>query len=121
MTYIRSVLVGVALIATQSVFAADDVTAVYKITAPDGDITQTIRYTDKQHVRVDMVSVNDKATTMMKLGDKVYLITGKWVQDMGQLVEMLATMGKRNKPSRAKTAPIKSEEDRKSTRMNYIT
>src|SRR3546814_13596904 len=57
-----------------------------------------------------MVSVNDKATTMIKLGDKVYLITGKVVQDMGQLVEMMAIMGKRNKTSRAESAPIKYED-----------
>src|SRR3546814_19213889 len=47
---------------------------------------------------------------MIKLGDKVYLITGKVVQDMGQLVEMMAIMGKRNKTSRSESAPIKYED-----------
>src|SRR3546814_14899519 len=47
---------------------------------------------------------------MIKLGDKVYLITGKVVQDMGQLVEMMAIMGKRNKTSRAESAPITYED-----------
>jgi len=85
-------LVGMALMGAQSAFA--DVTAVYKMTSRDGSGTQTIRYVDKQHVRMDMEGVVDSGMYMLKLGDKVYTITDKVVQDMSQLSQLMAAMGR---------------------------
>ncbi len=103
--YSISVLAAMALTGVQD--ASADVTAVYKMTSQDGDGTQSIRYADKQHVRMDMVSVRSHETTMLKLGDKVYMINGKTVQDMDQLAGMMAMMGKGSKTSHKKQAAIK--------------
>jgi len=94
--YSIAVLAGMALIGAQGAFA--DVTAVYKMTSPDGHAMQTIRYVDKQHVRIDMKSGANNMS-MLKLGDKVYSITGKVVQDMSQLADMMAAMGRGGKGS----------------------
>jgi len=72
----------------------------------DGNGTQTIKYRDKQHVRVDMNNGINKIS-MLKLGNKVYAITGKVVQDMSQLTALMASMGKGNKRSHKKPSPIK--------------
>jgi len=102
-------LAGMALMGASGAFA--DVTAVYKITAPDGSATQTIRYIDKQHVRVDMkVGSANREMSMMKLGDMVYSITGKVVQDMGQLAQIMAAMGRGKKSSHTAHTPIKYED-----------
>ncbi|VAW77641.1 hypothetical protein MNBD_GAMMA14-467 [hydrothermal vent metagenome] len=84
-------LAGVALTGTPGAFA--DVTVVYKMSSPDGSGMQTIFYTDEQHVRLDMTGAANNKTTMMKLGNKVYAITGEVVQDMSQLAKMMASMG----------------------------
>jgi len=94
--YSITVLAGMGLMGTPGAFA--DVTAVYKMTSPDGNAMQTIRYVDKQHVRVDMKSGANNMS-MLKLGDKVYSITGKVVQDMSQLADMMAAMGRGGKGS----------------------
>ncbi|MFQ5344955.1 MAG: hypothetical protein ACE5DZ_03230 [Mariprofundus sp.] len=78
-----------------------DVTAIYKMTSPDGSGVQTIRYQDKQHIRVDM-NTGANNMNMLKLGDKVYSITGKVVQDMSQLADMMAAMGRGGKGSKVK-------------------
>ena len=84
---------AIAMAGAQAAFA--DVTVVYKMTSPKGSATQTIRYVDKQHVRLDMQNDSvSRKMTLMKLGDTVYSITGKTVQDMNQLSGMLAAMGK---------------------------
>jgi len=107
--YLTVALPGMALMGAQSAFA--DVTAVYKMTSRDGSGTQTIRYVDKQHVRVDMNTDANHVMTMLKLGDKVYSITGKVVQDMGQLAQMMAAMGRAKQSSHTTThAPIKYED-----------
>jgi len=107
--FICMVLVGVVLMGAQSAFA--DVTAVYKMTMRDGNGTQTIRYADKNHVRVDMASeAMHHEAIMMKLGDKVYAITGKVVQDMGQLSAMMAAMGKGGKGRHKAHDPIKYKD-----------
>jgi len=87
-----AVVMGMTLMGAPGAFA--DVTAVYKMTSPDGSGTQTIRYVDKQHVRVDMNSGSSHEMTMLKLGDKVYSIVGKVVQDMSQLSQLMAAMGR---------------------------
>ncbi len=106
--YSIAALAGMTLISSQTAFA--DVTAVYKITSPNGSGTQTIQYVDKQHVRVDMTSAINQKTTMLKLGNKVYVITGKVVQDVGQLAKLMAAMGKANKSSHKTPAPIKYKD-----------
>ena len=92
--YSIAALAGMALLGASGAFA--DVTVVYKMTSPDGNGTQTIRYVDKQHVRMDMdmPSTGDTKIYMLKLGDKVYSITGKVVQDMSQLSQLMAAMGR---------------------------
>ena len=82
---------GLLLSGMQS--AQADVTVVYKMTSPDGSGAQTVYYHDKQHVRVDMDSGSHAKMSMLKLGNKVYSITGKVVQDMEQLSKMMAAMG----------------------------
>jgi hypothetical protein len=108
--YSLMVAATVAMFGVQSAFA--DVTAVYKMTWRDGGHgTQTIRYVDKKHIRFDMANdAKRHETTMMKLGDKVYAITGKVVQDMDQLSAMMAAMGKGGKDRHSKHAPIKYED-----------
>lgn len=106
---LRMVVATIMVIGAQ--VASADVTAVYKMTSPDGSGTQTIRYADKRHVRVDMVNDGVNQTmSMMKLDDKVYSITGKVVQDMGQLAGMMASMGKARTDKHRKQAPIKYED-----------
>lgn len=91
--------------------ASADVTAVYKMTSPDGSGTQTIHYADKQHVRVDMANDNvNRSMSLLKLDDKVYSITGKVVQDMSQLAGMMASMGKARTDKHREQAPIKYED-----------
>jgi len=109
--YSITALAGMALMGAQGAVA--DVTAVYKMTSPNGSVTQTIRYVDKQHVRVDMNNGANHDMTMLKLGDKVYSITGKVVQDMSQLADMMAAMGRGGKGSQvthAKESQIKYED-----------
>ncbi len=90
---IYMVVAVIAMLGAQAAFA--DVTVVYAMTLPEGNAAQTIRYVDKQHVRVDMTNSNvNREMTMMKLGDSVYAIIGKTVQDMNQLSSMMAAMGK---------------------------
>lgn len=103
------VIAAIAVIGAQVAFA--DVTVVYKITSPDGSGSQTIQYMDKQHVRMNMD--NDAAgsvMTMMKLDDKVYMINGKTVQDLDQLAQMMAMMGKGAKGSPDKSPAITYED-----------
>jgi len=103
-----TLLAGMALMSTQGAYA--DVTVVYKMTSPDGSGTQTIRYADKQHVRLDMSGAANQKMSMLKLGDKVYSITGKVVQDMSQLAGMMASMGVGKKGGNKAQAPIKYED-----------
>lgn len=98
-------LAGLVLISAQQ--ASADVTVVYKINTANGNGQQTIHYADKQHVRIDMQDVGDRKISMMKLNDKVYVITGKVVQDLSQLAGMMAMMGKGKKPSPAPQTSIK--------------
>jgi len=105
--YSMAVLAAMALMGSPGAFA--DVTAVYKMTSPDGNAMQTIRYVDKQHVRVDMKSGANNMS-MLKLGDKVYSITGKVVQDMSQLADMMAAMGRGKQSSHTAHTPIKYED-----------
>ncbi len=107
-TSIIALVVGVVMVCTQT--ASADVTVVYKINASNGGGTQTIRYADKQHVRLDMGSVGNRKMSMLKLGDKVYSITGKVVQDMSQLSAMMASMGLEKKKSHKAQVPIKFED-----------
>ncbi len=106
--YALLVLACMTLLGVPAAFA--DVTVVYKMTAPEGNATQTIRYADKQHVRVDMTDVANHETSMMKLGDKVYMITGEVVQDMDQLAGMMAMMGKGAKSRHTEHAQPKYED-----------
>jgi len=106
--YSIALLAGMTLMGVQP--ASADVTVVYKTTLRDGSGTQTIYYADKQHVRLDMGSAGQRKVSMMKLGDKVYSITGKVVQDMSQLSEMMASMGMAKKKSHEAQAPIKFED-----------
>ena len=103
-----ALLAGATLIGMQGAYA--DVTVVYKMTSPDGSGTQTIRYADKQHVRLDMNGAANQKMSMLKLGDKVYSITGKVVQDMSQLAGMMASMGVGKKGGNKAQAPIKYED-----------
>jgi len=100
-TYACVAMIGMGLIGAQSAFA--DATVVYKNTSSEGSGMQTIRYVDKKHVRIDMA--NDAARherTIMKLGDKVYMIIGEVVQDLNQMAQMMAMMGKKPKERAAK-------------------
>jgi len=118
--YSFAALAGIVLMGAPGAFA--DVTVVYKMTAPDGNAMQTIRYIDKQHVRVDMkVSSSNRSMSMMKLGDKVYSIIGKVVQDLGQLTQMMAAMGRGKKSSRATHPPIKFEDTGRTEMIAGIT
>lgn len=105
--YSIATVATLALMISQTALA--DVTAVYKMTSANGNGSQTIKYVDNQHIRVDMS--NRKVTlSMLKLGDKIYSITGKVVQDMDQLAQLMAAMGK-GKKSKHKTAkPIKYKD-----------
>jgi len=105
--YSITALAGMALMGAQGAVA--DVTAVYKMTSPNGSVTQTIRYVDKQHVRVDMNNGANHDMTMLKLGGKVYSINGKVVQDMSQLAQMMAAMGRGKKSSHTAHTAIKYE------------
>jgi len=100
-------LAGVALMSANAAYA--DVTVVYKITSPNGSGTQTIRYADQQHVRVDMTNAINQ-TSMLKLDDKVYAITGKVVQDMNQLASMMASMGMGKKERHKTPSPVNYED-----------
>ncbi len=106
--YLTATLTGMMLISSQAVFA--DVTAVYKMTSPDGNGVQTILYADKQHVRMDMTDAMKNKTSMLKLGDKVYAITGEVVQDLSQLSKMMAALGKGNKGQHKTQTPIKYQD-----------
>jgi len=117
--YSIAAIMGMALIGMQT--AQADVTVVYKMTSHDGSGTQTIRYMDKQHVRVDMTNGTNHVMTMLKLGDKVYSITGKVVQDMGQLAQMMAAMGRAKKSSHTAHAPIKYEDTGRTETIAGIT
>jgi len=112
-------LIGVVLTGAQA--ACADVTVVYKMTSPDGKGTQTIRYVDKQHVRMDMAGSVDAEMYMLKLGDKVYTITGKVVQDMGQLAQMMAAMGRGKKSNHTAHTPIKYEDTGRTETIAGIT
>ena len=101
-------MAGVALMSAQGAYA--DVTVVYKMTSRDGGGTQTIRYADKEHVRLDMGSAGNHKMSMLKRGDKVYSITGKVVQDMSQLTKMMASMGMGKKGGNTTQPPIKYED-----------
>jgi hypothetical protein len=104
-SYACMAMMGMGLIGAETAFA--DVTAVYKMTYRDGGSgLQTIKYADKKHVRLDMMDVSNHETTMMKLGDKVYMIHGEVVQDMEELAGMMAMMGKGSK-KHADHAPLK--------------
>ena len=103
-----AMLAGVALMSAHEAYA--DVTVVYKMTSADGNGTQTIQYVDKQHVRIDMTDAKNRKTSMMKLGDNVYAITGKTVQDVTQLSKMMASMGMGQKDQHNAHAQIKYED-----------
>jgi hypothetical protein len=118
-TYACMAIMGLGF-GAQTAFA--DATVVYKMTSDNGGGTQTIRYVDKKHVRVDMD--NDSVrheTTMMKLDDKVYMITGKTVQDMDQLTQMMAMMGKKPKKVTTKHSSIKYEDTGRKETIAGIT
>jgi len=102
-----ALLAGLVLMCAQGAYA--DVTVVYKMISPDGGGIQTIHYADKQHVRMDMTIGTNRTMSMMKLGDKVYSITGKVVQDMSQLSAMMSSMGVAKKSSHKTLPPIKFE------------
>ena len=106
--YSITLLAGVALMGAHPAFA--DVTVVYKMTSRDGSGTQTIRYADKQHVRLNMSGAGNRKMSMMKLGDKVYMINGNTVQDLDQLAQMMAMMGKGAKGNKAKRTDITYED-----------
>lgn len=99
---------GMALMGAHAAFA--DVTVVYKMTSPNGTGTQIIRYTDRQHVRIDMIDAIKRKTSMLKLGDKVYAITGNVVQDMSQVAKMMASMGMGKKGRSKGQSPIKFKD-----------
>lgn len=121
----RQGIYSVVIVAVISMFgmqaALADVTVVYKMTYQDGSASQTIHYADKQHVRVDMGNVANKMTTMMQLGDKVYMITGEVVQDTAQLAKMMAMMGKGPQKSQTKHAPVKYEDTGRTETIAGIT
>ena len=106
--YSIAALAGMALMGVHGAYA--DVMAVYKMTSPDGSGTQTIRYVDKQHVRIDMTDAINHKMSMLKLDDKVYAITGKVVQDMSQLAKMMGSMGMGKKNSSKAQPPIQYED-----------
>ncbi len=102
-------VVLVMIFSTQIAFA--DVMAVYNMTSRDGNGTQTIHYKDNKHVRLDMANNTMRhPITLIKLGDKVYVITGKVVQDMDQMAEMMSMMGKGVKNRQTERVPIKYED-----------
>lgn len=100
-----TLLAVLTLLGIHTAFA--DVTAVYKMTSKDGSGLQTIRYADKNLMRLDMSFGANNEMTMMKLGDKTYMINGKVVQDLDELTAMMAMMGKGTKKSHSKQTPIK--------------
>jgi len=107
--YAMVALAGMALMGVQGAFA--DTTVVYKMTSRDGSGTQTIYYRDKQHVRMDMANgAAGNSMTMLKLGDKVYMINGKTVQDLDQLKQMMAMMGRGGSSHRSSADPIRYED-----------
>jgi len=79
------VLVGLILISVQIVQAG--VTVKYKVTSDHGAITQVTRYSDKQHVRQDVYDGNRLISSVLKLGDKVYMIND------GQIIDIPAGLG----------------------------
>ncbi len=117
--YLTAALAGMVLISSQAVFA--DVTAVYKMTSRDGNGVQTILYADKQHVRMDMTDAMKNKTSMLKLGDKVYAITGEVVQDLSQLSRMMAALGKGNKGRHKTQTSIKYKDTGKTETIAGIT
>jgi len=117
--YAVAALASLVLMGAPGAFA--DVTVVYKMTSPDGNGTQTIRYVDKQHVRMDMAGPVDTKMYMLKLGDKVYTITGMVVQDMSQLAQMMAAMGRGKKSNHTAHTPIKYEDTGRTETIAGIT
>jgi len=118
--YFIVALMAMVLMGVVSAFA--DTTVVYQMTSRDGDGLQTIYYQDKQHVRVDMASdAGHNSLTMMKLGDKTYMIQGKVVQDLDQLLQMMAMMGKQPKKSHAKQVSIKYNDTGRTEAIAGIT
>lgn len=112
-------LAGMVLMGPQAVFA--DVTVVYNMTSPDGNGVQTILYADKQHVRMDMTDTIKHRTSMLKLGDKVYVITGEVVQDLSQLSKMMAALGKGSKGQHKTQTPVKYKDTGKTETIAGIT
>ncbi len=107
-TYLIAALVAMVLMSSQS--ASADVTAVYKMTSRDGTGSQTIKYADKQHVRIDMTNGINQKVSMLRVGNKVYSINGKVVQDMSQLSKLMAAMGRGKKGSHKKSSVIKYKD-----------
>lgn len=99
---------SLVLASAQAAYA--DVTVVYKMTSKNGGGQQTIYYADKQHVRMDMSGGAGRTMTMLKRGDKVYAITGKVVQDLSQLSQMMGAMGMGKQGGNKPQAPIKFED-----------
>ena len=104
----RALLACGALMGVQVALA--DVTVVYETNSGGATGTQTILYADKQHVRVDMADARKHKTSMLKLGDKVYAITGKTVQDLSQLSGLMASMGGAAGGEHGTYPPIKYED-----------
>jgi len=111
---VLAVLVGLALIGVQG--AQADVTVKYKMASDRGIFYQVLRYADKQHVRQDMYDGNKLMSTMLKLGDKVYMISDGLAIEISSALgsmgsSMLKSMMGDNKPQAVRFEPTGRSEN----------
>jgi len=106
--YSIAAMIGMALIGVQA--AQADVTVKYKIYGKHGKLLyQAIRYTDKNHVRVDAYDGNSLVGTGLRIGEKVYAIHDGQVMDMTEgMGSMLGRFGV-HMPSSKPAAPPRVE------------
>jgi len=100
-------IAALSLLCIQGVLA--DVTVKYKITTQEGNAKQVIYFTDKQHIRQETYDGEKLLSSILKLGDKVYVINdGQAINissGLGAMGASLSNMFGRKKES----APAKFE------------
>lgn len=121
MKYVMTLLCLTGLVMIEAPLAAADVTAVYQFSSPDGNGTQTIQYRDAQHVRLQIAQQGDHNMSLLQLDQHIYMITGKTVQDLNQLRQMLAMMGRAPQAKRQPKAPTDLHDSGKTERIAGIT
>jgi len=89
--YSTVALAGMALMGAQVALA--DVTLKYKITEKGQDVSQVIKYLDKQHIRVDIYEGRSLTATILRSGNKEYMINDGEVIDLEQMKAMSAQLG----------------------------